>query len=208
MAQAVIGRVMNVVKSRMWACDFVSMPRAGFLALLCLAVCSLALCSGCAHQRVMEPVFECECGGLTPVHMVGSMYLAGQPTAEDLRVLHSQGIQRVINLRLPEELTSFDEAAEVRALGMRYFEVAFKGPAMLTDEVFDEVREILRDGAGEGTLLHCGTANRVGAVWVAYRVLDEGQPLEEAMGEAKGVGLRSPGYEQRAREYIAARMAK
>jgi ubiquinone/menaquinone biosynthesis C-methylase UbiE len=51
-------------------------------------------------------------------------------------------------------------------------------------------------------MLHCGSANRVGAVWLTYRVLDQGVPIETAIEEAKTIGLRSPEYEAKARDYI------
>jgi hypothetical protein len=52
-------------------------------------------------------------------------------------------------------------------------------------------------------MLHCGSANRVGAIWLAHRVLNDGVELQTAREEAKEVGLRTVGYEQRALQFIA-----
>ena len=54
-------------------------------------------------------------------------------------------------------------------------------------------------------MLHCASGNRVGAVWLAYRVLDEGLEPGAALEEARTIGLRSAGYEERALEYVRAR---
>jgi len=72
----------------------------------------------------------------------------------------------------------------------------------VTDAKIDETRELLRT-AERPMLMHCSSANRVGAMWMAYRVLDEELDVEAAAAEAKVVGLRSPVYEQKIRDYIA-----
>ncbi len=110
------------------------------------------------------------------------------------------GVQTVVNICHPKEL-SFDEAGHVASLGLNYLNPAWNGPDELTDEMFATYREILREGE-RPMLLHCGSANRVGAVWLPYRVLDEGIEVEAALAEAKTVGLRSPAYEQKALDYI------
>ena len=50
--------------------------------------------------------------------------------------------------------------------------------------------------------MHCASANRVGAVWLPYRVLDQNVPLEEALPQAQAIGLRSPEFIERAHDYI------
>jgi hypothetical protein len=53
--------------------------------------------------------------------------------------------------------------------------------------------------------VHCGSANRVGAVWLAKRVLQDGWTIEKATEEAKLIGLRSEPLEKFALSYIAAK---
>ena len=73
----------------------------------------------------------------------------------------------------------------------------------MTDEKISEIRKLLSDTNNQPMILHCKSANRVGAVWMIYRVLDEGWDYDQALKEAKEVvGLRSPGLEKRAKEYI------
>jgi uncharacterized protein (TIGR01244 family) len=140
--------------------------------------------------------------GNTPnVHKFEDFYFAGQPSEADLKEAQKIGIRTVINLRMPQEL-SYDEEEAVKALGMSYHNLAIGSPDMMTDELFGEIRDILNRSENQPVLLHCGSANRVGAMWLAYRVLESGLSLEDATAEAKTVGLRNPAMEAKAREYI------
>ncbi len=132
----------------------------------------------------------------------GDVILGGQPTADELRAWAVRGVRTVVNLRLPSEDPGFDERRLVRELGMEYRNPGFKEAYELTDAVFDEVRETLRDPERKLLLLHCLSANRVGAIWLAYRVLDQGIAFDEALGEAVDVGLRSEAYIEKTRDYI------
>ena len=111
-----------------------------------------------------------------------------------------------MTLRKPEEL-DWDEAAAVEAAGMEFIAVPFDGPEELTDDVFEHVRQVLVENGDEPLVLHCGRANRVGAVWMVHRVLDDGVGIDAALDEAKAVGLRTPEYIEKAKDYIRRRQA-
>ena len=66
------------------------------------------------------------------------------------------------------------------------------------------LRELLRDTNNQPMMMHCGSANRVGAIWLIYRVLDEGWTYEDALKDAESVGLRSAELTERAKKYIEA----
>lgn len=140
-------------------------------------------------------------GTTRPVHALGNIYLAGQPQPEDLANMKSEGIKTIITLRKPQEVP-WDEATAVEKQGMTYVAVPFAGPAELKPEVFDKVLKVLRDKKRGPTVLHCGSANRVGGIWYAYRILDGNLTPEAALAEAKVVGLRTPGYLEKAKEYV------
>ena len=75
---------------------------------------------------------------------------------------------------------------------MTYINVAWNGPADLADgDVFNHYRELLNE-VERPVLLHCASANRVGTVWLPWRVIDQGIEFDEALAEAKAVGLRNP----------------
>ena len=146
------------------------------------------------------PVEADEIGKTRNVHRSGSVWFAGQFTAMDIARIKERGIQRVITTRQDGEV-DWDEKAQVEAAGLEWISVPFREPDTLTDEVFGRIRELL-DGNETPTLVHCGSANRVGGVWLPYRVLDQGVALEQAREEAKTIGLRTPEYEERALAYI------
>lgn len=141
-------------------------------------------------------------GSMRPVHSLGDLYLAGQPQPEDFAILQQAGIKTIITLRKQKEVP-WDEAAVAQQHGMKFVEVPFGGPDELKPEVFGKVLKILRDKKRGPTVLHCGSANRVGAIWYTYRVLDGKQSPEAALEEAKVVGLRTPGYLEKAKQYVA-----
>jgi len=133
----------------------------------------------------------------------GGVWMAGQPRPDDLRALAEGGLAAVVDLRHPDE-HDFDEAGLVASLGMIYENPAWNGVDELTDETFADVLERL-EAAPRPLLLHCGSANRVGAIWYAYRALHDGLGHEQALAEARAVGLRTPGYRERAVAHVEAR---
>ena len=98
----------------------------------------------------------------------------------------------------------WNEEQNVKKAGLEYSRLSISGPDSMTDELLGEARKLLRsaDGDDNKLLCHCGSANRVGAVWLTYRVLDQGIAWDTALEEAKEVGLRSPGLTEAARQYI------
>lgn len=161
--------------------------------------------SACAteHKAITTDKLEpYECGTVTKLHTYKGVFLASQPSASDFEQAKKGGVKTVINLRHPAENKEFDEAEVIKGLGLNYFNPAWNGPEELSDQRFNEVRQLLRT-AERPILLHCSSANRVGPMWLAYRVLDEGASLEQATAEAKTVGMKSPDYERLAKDYIA-----
>ena len=148
-----------------------------------------------------EALVKKQLGEMRPVHALGDIYLTGQPSTEDLTLMKQQGIKTVITLRKADEV-SWDEATAVEQLGMKFVQVPFRQPEELKANIFDDVLKVLRDKKRGPTVLHCGSANRVGAIWYAHRVLDGKISHEAALKEAKIVGLRTPAYFERAQAYV------
>ncbi len=168
-----------------------------FAALVAGLIAAPVLLAKDPAQPRLEPA---SLGSTAIVHRFGSIWLASQPGKEDLALARDLGIRTVVNLRKATEL-DWDEEAAVRALGLAYASYAFHSPEELTDAIFDAVRRELAAGR-QPLLLHCGTANRVGAIWLAHRVLDDGLTYEAALREAEEVGLKNPAHRDRARDYI------
>lgn len=159
-------------------------------------------------EKKKEPKLEaCELGGTNNVHRLGKIYLAGQPSADDFAIAKKDGIKTVINLRTPGELP-FDEKGVLKELGLEYHYLPFAAPDTLKDEIFEKSLKVLGDKKKQPVLMHCASANRVGAIWLAHRVLTDKVPYDKALKEAKEVGLRFPPYEVKAKAYIEKAQAK
>jgi uncharacterized protein (TIGR01244 family) len=142
------------------------------------------------------------CGTVERLHTWNGIFAGSQPAAQDLRHAKENGIKTILNLRPKSEDPGFDEAALVGELGLEYHNIPFGSPAELTDAVFDQARAVLRDESKRPVFVHCHSGNRVGAIWLAFRMLDGGLAWDAALEEAKDVGLKTPALEQRAKEYV------
>ncbi|MFK7820896.1 MAG: methyltransferase domain-containing protein [Planctomycetaceae bacterium] len=138
-------------------------------------------------------------GSIKNLSSVGSLYLAGQPQPDDLPAMAKKGVKRVISLRSAGEV-KWDEPKAVKESGMEYVSIPIRG--IIAPDAFKQVRELLADG--KPTLLHCGSAVRVGAVWLPFRVLDQGVDLETAVKESAVIGLPKGIYLEQAVAYIKA----
>lgn len=173
---------------------------APFAFALAVAACQsqpLARPEGPLEARTIE--------GIERVHAAGEVYLATQPNAAAFERLAKSGVTTVIDLRKPGELKEFDERAHLKSLGLRYVNIPFSNVEELTDAQFDAVLAEMRRPSSGGLVLHCASANRVGPIWIAHRVLDQGAEFEVALAEAKVIGMRNAAYGERAKAYIAAR---
>jgi uncharacterized protein (TIGR01244 family) len=188
------------------------MKHAILTTTIALLVAALSSCSNTQVQHkqadraehtaiTTEKLEVYECGNITRMHTMGGVFLASQPKAEDLLQAKQGGVRTVINLRKDEEMKDFDEAQYVKDLELNYVSLPFNGAKEMTAEVIGEARDLLNT-AERPILMHCKSANRVGALWLPWRVLDGGIPYEQALAEAKTVGLKSSAYEQAARQYI------
>ncbi len=146
-------------------------------------------------------------GTVERMHRYGEIYLASQPSKDDFELARESGIRTVVNLRKPSEI-DWDEKAVVERLGMDYQNFGFKEPEELTDAILDAARKVLSSADRKPLLLHCGSANRVGAVWLAHRVLDDAVPYPDALAEAETVGLKSAAFRDRVKAYVEERRGK
>lgn len=125
---------------------------------------------------------------------------AGQPTAEHLDSMAEAGYRTVLDLRTPEEPRGFDEPEAVREAGMEYVGIPVS-PDTLDDETFERFREFMGDPERRPVLVHCSSANRVGALLIPHMILDEGRNPDEATQIAHQIGLKSDELKQQALDY-------
>jgi protein tyrosine phosphatase (PTP) superfamily phosphohydrolase (DUF442 family) len=121
-----------------------------------------------------------------------------------LKRLAEAGYKTVVDLRTSEEPPRPDEwGMVVRRAGMEYVNIPV-GHEGIHDKTFDRFRELMRDGGRRPLLMHCSSANRVGALLIPYPILDEGMTQEKASAIAAEVGLRSNRLKRAALRYVGA----
>ena len=158
--------------------------------LLCIA-CSLFALSACAGDLEVAPTSPLkvdlgsvvETGAVEPVDGITS---AGQPDEAALKVFAESGYAAVIDLRTAGEERGLDEQAVVEGLGMEYVPLPIG-----RDGISFENAKALDDLIGrydEPVLVHCGSANRVGAL-LALRSSLAGADDEAALEMGKEGGL-------------------
>jgi ubiquinone/menaquinone biosynthesis C-methylase UbiE/protein tyrosine phosphatase (PTP) superfamily phosphohydrolase (DUF442 family) len=162
--------------------------------------CSLCLQSNLYAQAQVTPG---ELGSTKVVRKFEKWLFASQPSESDLAAAKAEGVERVITLRNPQEL-NWDEAQAVKQLEMEFSQLPIDFPEGLTPAKLNEVCIALEDAEGKPALLHCGSAVRVGAVWMAYRATRQEIPLEQAQAEAAAIGLRNPEAIEAIKGYVLA----
>ena len=127
---------------------------------------------------------------------------ATEPSA--MAALAAEGFKSVINLRLASENGANipENQAKAKALGLNYFHLPLSG-ASPDPAIVDQFLGAVSNKANQPVYIHCASANRVGAVWLVKRVLQDGWAVDKATAEAKAIGLSAPGLEKFALEYIA-----
>ena len=132
---------------------------------------------------------------------IADVATAGQPDAAAWGELARAGFKSVVDLREASEPRGHDEPGEIARAGLKYFLLPVSHES-LGDRQFDALREFLRDAGNRPTLVHCQSANRVGALMLPYLTLDEHIPLDKAQHMAGVIGLRSPDYAALALDYV------
>lgn len=121
-----------------------------------------------------------------------------------MTTLRKEGFVSVINLRLATEPgAAIDESrAAAKAAGLKYIHLPFNA-ASPDPRIVESFLAAVADTSNQPVFIHCGSANRVGAVWMIKRALQDGWPVEKARAEAEAIGLSSPQLTTFATEYIA-----
>jgi len=117
--------------------------------------------------------------------------------------LKKEGYVSVINLRLANEQGVDIDAARAAAqtAGLKYIHLPFNA-ASPDPKVVSDFLAAVADKGNQPVFIHCGSANRVGAVWMIKRVLQDGWMVDRAQTEAEAIGLTSPQLVAFATTYI------
>jgi uncharacterized protein (TIGR01244 family) len=165
---------------------------------LIVAVLLVAATPAWAQQKMEKP-------GITNFTKVDAVVACGGATqTAALEGLKADGFKSVINLRQASETGANIEENRTKAteLGLTYIHIPLNAAAP-ENKTVDDFLAAVNDKSNQPVYIHCGSANRVGAVWLVKRVLQDGWPVEKATAEAKLIGLTSAPLEQFALKYIA-----
>ena len=97
------------------------------------------------------------------------------------------GFATILDLRGPDEGTDIEKKT-VEAAGLRYLNIPVTA-TVPSDKQVTEFARIVEDASYYPLLIHCGSANRVGAVWTFYLVR-RGMPVSIAVEEGRTIGLQ------------------
>src|SRR5687767_11362332 len=129
---------------------------------------------------------------------------AGATDPSAMAALKKEGFVSVVNLRVATEPGADVEAgrAAAQAAGLKYIHLPFNAAAP-DDKVVDSFLAAVADKSNQPVFIHCGSANRVGGVWMIKRVLQDKWSVERAQTEAEAIGLNNPQLKAFATQYIA-----
>ncbi len=113
-----------------------------------------------------------------------ALYRGAQPDEQGFAALKRLGIKTIVNLR---ELHGDRE--EMAGLALQYARLRFN-PTEPSDELVAQFLSILRDPSNCPVYVHCQMgSDRTGIMVAAYRVIEEGWPVEEAAKELPRFGF-------------------
>lgn len=129
---------------------------------------------------------------------------AGATPASAMPALRDMGFASIINFRTAGENGADVENSRAAATeaGLNYIHLPFRNPDAETTEAF---LAAVADETNQPAYIHCGSANRVGAMWFIKRVVQDGWDNDRAMAEAETIGLRAERLKTFATEYVADR---
>jgi protein tyrosine/serine phosphatase len=118
------------------------------------------------------------------------LYRGGQPRDGGVSRLRDLGIATVINLRGAGERTRAEEA-EVRALGLNYFNISLPNWGRPQDTRVARILEIIAAPESGRVFIHCKDGvDRTGTIVAIYRMTHDGWLPKVALAEAERAGMR------------------
>lgn len=117
-------------------------------------------------------------------------YGSGQPSPAQLEQLARDGVRTVINLRAPDEPGQQDEPSQAARLGLNYVALPVAGAQDLTPATVQRFSAALAEARRRGpVLIHCATANRVGALVALEQGWHQGARPSDALELGRAAGL-------------------
>lgn len=113
---------------------------------------------------------------------------SGMPSDQDLQDVARKGVKTIINL-CPVGETPATEADTVNRLGMTYVNIPIQGAPDLNPENARQLAEAMVDLDNHPVLVHCRSANRVGALLALKAFWQDGLSPQDALQLGRSAGL-------------------
>ena len=168
------------------------MPAKLFLFVL-ITLLTAAACAENSNTEVRQNTETTLMVDLETVARVGNVVpvdgvtTAGQPDAATFEIFAKQGYRTVIDIRTEPEDRGMDEATVINDLGMEYVVFPIDKPEAINFENASELGRLI-DNADGPVLVHCGSSNRVGALFALRKSLD-GADDETALEYGREAGM-------------------
>jgi protein tyrosine phosphatase (PTP) superfamily phosphohydrolase (DUF442 family) len=118
------------------------------------------------------------------------LYRGGQPREGGISKLRELGINTVINLRGASDRTRAEEA-EVRAVGLNYYNIALPNWGRPQDSRVARIMELLSAPENGRVFVHCRDGvDRTSMIVAIYRLTHDGWSSHQALAEAERSGMR------------------
>jgi protein tyrosine phosphatase (PTP) superfamily phosphohydrolase (DUF442 family) len=118
----------------------------------------------------------------------GRLLSAGQLTEEQLAALPAAGFDTIVCLRDPGEPSTGWEEAYAAEHGLRFVRIPIDGPDGLSRANAEALAQAMRE-AEAGTVVYCGSSNRVGGLLAVKAGLLDGLELDEALEIGRRHGM-------------------
>jgi uncharacterized protein (TIGR01244 family) len=141
--------------------------------------------------------------GATNVTRVDATVMCGGATTPAaFPELKKLGFQSIVNLRREQEpgVDIPGSKAAASEAGLKYLHIPFDASSP-DPKIADTFLAAVTDKANQPVYIHCGSANRVGALWLIKRVVADGWEIPRAAEEAAAIGLTNENLKKFAIEY-------
>ncbi len=160
-----------------------------YISALCLALL-LAACGGDTQSTTTQQDAETIVFQNGEIPFGGFAFSSGQPSEARLKELAPR-VASIVSFRMRDEVKDFDESAVVVRAGGTHKSIPFaketlKNP-MRRQGAYAAFEEAMK--SDKLTWFHCGSGNRVGALWAMYNAEVKKQPLEDSIAEGRKAGL-------------------
>ena len=144
-------------------------------------------------------------GAINVTRVDATIACGGATTPEAFPELKKLGFASIVNLRRAQE-SGVDipgATAAAATAGLKYVHIPVDG-ANPDPKAVEAFLAAVTDKANQPAYIHCGSANRVGALWLIKRVVVDGWEIPRATDEAVTIGLTNQALKKFAIDYATA----